>query len=201
MAGALRGLARQAARAMQAPAPAGAPRTAQHARCTAIRVPGVAAECSCTGCARAAQHCPVALCCVSADGCRKGVRSTWRAGVRAGAQQRQALGDLPYKPNKYIEDWGTAREHIELTYRWDGKTLRTVALWMVAFPWFLYNVTAFEFQKSDRKYGREERKFAGHDHWAPCCVTSMARLGVWLTSLGSLLVVARRCCRRVCASQ
>ncbi|KAK9842101.1 hypothetical protein WJX81_008411 [Elliptochloris bilobata] len=49
----------------------------------------------------------------------------------AGLQKRRALGDLPYKPNKYIEDWGTAREHIELTFKWDGKTLRTIALWMV----------------------------------------------------------------------
>ena len=82
---------------------------------------------------------------------------------RAGAQQRRALGDLPYKPNKFLEDWGTAREHIELTYRWDGKTLRNVAMWMVAFPYIVYNITCFEFQKSDNKFGRTTRHFWGFD--------------------------------------
>lgn len=81
----------------------------------------------------------------------------------AGLQQSRALGDLPYKPNKYLEDWGTAREHIELTYKWDGKTLRTIAMWMVIFPYIAYNITCREFQKSDRLFGREERQFWGFD--------------------------------------
>ena len=58
---------------------------------------------------------------------------------------------------------GTAREHIELTYRWDGKTLRNVAMWMVVFPYFVYNITCFEFQKSDNKFGRTTRHFWGFE--------------------------------------
>ncbi len=81
----------------------------------------------------------------------------------AGLQQSRALGDLPCKQNKYLEDWGTAREHIELTYKWDGKTLRTIAMWMVLFPYIAYNITCREFQKSDRLFGREERQFWGFD--------------------------------------
>lgn len=38
----------------------------------------------------------------------------------AGLQQQRQAGNLPVKANKYVEDWGTKREHIEETYKWDG---------------------------------------------------------------------------------
>lgn len=38
----------------------------------------------------------------------------------AGLQQQRLVGNLPVKPNKYIEAWGTKREHIEETFKWDG---------------------------------------------------------------------------------
>ena len=39
----------------------------------------------------------------------------------AASPERCALcstGNLPVKPNKYVEDWGVRREHIENEFRW-----------------------------------------------------------------------------------
>lgn len=78
---------------------------------------------------------------------------------RAGHQQQRCAGDLPCKANKYVESWGTNREHIELTYKFDRDNLWTIAKWVVAFPTLVYVITKAEFHKSDRKYGRKEREF------------------------------------------
>jgi hypothetical protein len=63
------------------------------------------------------------------------------------------------KSNKYVESWGTNREHIELTYKFDNDNLWTIAKWVVAFPVLVYAITKAEFHKSDRKFGRKEREF------------------------------------------
>lgn len=44
------------------------------------------------------------------------------------------------KQNKHVEDWATRREHIENEFRWDGKSLANIALWVFAFPYFVYSV-------------------------------------------------------------
>lgn len=115
---------------------------------------------------------------------------------------------MPYKPNKYVESWGTNREHIELTYKWDAvrvpmchififtvdnpttgiqpaachghalercnlrgasnckadhagmqDTWWTIGKWVVAFPVVIYTITKWEYNKSDRLFNREQRKF------------------------------------------
>ena len=38
-------------------------------------------------------------------------------------------------------------------------TLWTLAKWVVAFPVVVYTITKWEYAKSDRLFGREERKF------------------------------------------
>ena len=35
----------------------------------------------------------------------------------ASHQQKRFIGDLPVKPNKYIEAWGTYRENVEYTFK------------------------------------------------------------------------------------
>ena len=115
----------------------------------------------------------------------------------AGYQQQRMAGNLPVKPNKYVEAWSTNREHIELTYKWDKvlaasmlwtsnqiclqllstlcmlselallnmssawpqDTVLSLVKWVVAFPVVLYTITKWEYAKSDRMFGREERKF------------------------------------------
>lgn len=85
--------------------------------------------------------------------------ATGCSSCRAGHQQQRCAGNLPYKANKYVESWGTNREHIELTYKFDTDNLWTVAKWVVAFPTLVYMITKAEFHKSDRKFGRKEREF------------------------------------------
>ncbi|CAK0779354.1 hypothetical protein CVIRNUC_004752 [Coccomyxa viridis] len=76
-----------------------------------------------------------------------------------GLQQQRLAGDLPVKPNKYVESWGTKREHIEETYKWDGETWRTIGIYVFAVPVLIYTIIKSEYHKSDRKYGRKERDF------------------------------------------
>ena len=86
-------------------------------------------------------------------------RQAIRSSAPSSLQQQRHAGNLPVKPNKYIEDWHTAREHIELTYKWDGETLRKVFVWVGLVPFVVYKISTFEFKKNDRKYGRKEREF------------------------------------------
>ncbi|KAK9802719.1 hypothetical protein WJX73_000385 [Symbiochloris irregularis] len=76
-------------------------------------------------------------------------------------QQLRFAGDLPVKPNKYVEDWATFRENVEYTYRWDRKTWTRLGLWLFGFPYAVYCISVSEFNKSDKKYGREPRDFMG----------------------------------------
>jgi len=62
---------------------------------------------------------------------------------------------------RYIEQWGTYREHIPVAhgFTWNASTFGRIALWAGAFPYFIYSVSKAEFQKTDRKYERKEREF------------------------------------------
>jgi hypothetical protein len=59
-----------------------------------------------------------------------------------------------------VEDWSTAREHIELTYKWNAKNLRTIALTVFAFPAGVYYLICQEYHKADEAYDRKSRSFA-----------------------------------------
>lgn len=48
----------------------------------------------------------------------------------------------------------TYREHVEDTFTFDPKTLAILSVTLVAFPTFLYNVMASEYNKSDDRAGR-----------------------------------------------
>ncbi|CAL5218932.1 g681 [Coccomyxa viridis] len=76
-----------------------------------------------------------------------------------GLQQQRLAGDLPVKPNKFVEAWGTKREHIEETYKWDGDVWRTIGIYVFAVPILIYTVIKKEYHNSDRTYGRKEREF------------------------------------------
>lgn len=56
-------------------------------------------------------------------------------------QQRRMAGNLPVKPNKFVEEWATRREHLESEFRWDGKTLTRIAVFAFAVPYAIYNIT------------------------------------------------------------
>ena len=54
-------------------------------------------------------------------------------------QQRRFAGDLPVKPNKYLEQWATRREHVENDFKWNGRTLSTLAIFGFGVPYVIYS--------------------------------------------------------------
>lgn len=49
---------------------------------------------------------------------------------------------------------GTYREHVEDTFKFDGKTLATIAIWVVATPTLIYTTMIKEYNKADDQAGR-----------------------------------------------
>lgn len=77
-------------------------------------------------------------------------------------QQQRLIGDLPVKPNKYIEDWGTYRENVEYTFKWNSASLFKIALFGMAVPVTIYTFAVKEFDKTDEAYNRPKRDFLGN---------------------------------------
>ncbi|EFN51950.1 hypothetical protein CHLNCDRAFT_139616 [Chlorella variabilis] len=85
-----------------------------------------------------------------------------RTAAAAQHQQQRLAGNLPVKPNKFVEEWGTRREHVENEFRWDAKTLMTIALWVGVAPYAVYKGSIGEFNHVDRAYNRSERAMLGN---------------------------------------
>ena len=64
-----------------------------------------------------------------------------RLGGAAQHQQRRHAGDLPVKPNKFVEANGYHRENVERDFRWSARSLTNIALWAVLFPYAIFRVT------------------------------------------------------------
>tara|TARA_B110000977_G_scaffold32211_1_gene42732 strand:- start:5326 stop:5523 length:198 start_codon:yes stop_codon:yes gene_type:complete len=62
-------------------------------------------------------------------------------------------------PNKFIEANGHAREVLEKTFRFTPRNLGIFAVFGIAVPVLIYKGCVHEFQVTDRKYGRPEKKF------------------------------------------
>ncbi|KAL4420814.1 hypothetical protein ABPG75_010470 [Micractinium tetrahymenae] len=76
-------------------------------------------------------------------------------------QQQRFAGNLPVKPNKYVEEWGVRREHIENEFRWDAKTLTNIAIFVGIVPALIYKGCVGEFNRVDKVAGRPERSMLG----------------------------------------
>merc|ERR1712032_1356007 len=59
--------------------------------------------------------------------------------------QKRSVGNLPVKPNSYVEDWAFKRENVELTFRFDAKTLAILGTAGVVTPFLIYQLTVNEF--------------------------------------------------------
>ncbi|KAK2080527.1 hypothetical protein QBZ16_000380 [Prototheca wickerhamii] len=90
---------------------------------------------------------------------RQGLRQLCKAGSQY--QQKRFAGNLPVKPNKYIEDWATRRELIEQEFKWDAKTVSTVLAFGLVVPYTIYSVIVAEFEHVDDKAGRPKREVWG----------------------------------------
>lgn len=62
-------------------------------------------------------------------------------------------------PNKFIEANGTAREVLEKGFRFTPRNLGIFAVFGIAVPVLIYKGCVNEFQVTDKKYGRPEKKF------------------------------------------
>lgn len=75
--------------------------------------------------------------------------------------QKRAVGNLPVKPNRYIEDFGARRETIEKEFRWDGPTTRRVLVWGLAVPYAVYRMMVYESDATDAFGGKPKRDMWG----------------------------------------
>jgi len=68
-------------------------------------------------------------------------------------------GGMEVKKNKYIEEWGTARENLEKNFRWNRKNLAICSIFGLLVPYLVYKGTVRDFHMQDEAAGRPPRKF------------------------------------------
>lgn len=106
-------------------------------------------------------------------------------------QQRRHVGDLPVKPNKYIEQWAARRELVEEEFKWDAKTITQVVTFGLLVPYAIYAVMCVGrgFGAGPGRGGVQRGGSKGPRHWAGDCrpCTAAPRLTVGSEGLGSLL--------------
>ena len=79
----------------------------------------------------------------------------------ASYQQERLAGNMHVKTNKFIEDWGTYRENLEYTFKWNTDSIVKIAVFAVAVPVVIYKLVIREFDKGDEAYNRPKRDFMG----------------------------------------
>ena len=78
------------------------------------------------------------------------------------SQQKRFVGDLPVKPNKFVEDWGTYRENVEYTFKWNAQSFFKIGVAGLLVPALIYTVAVKEFDHTDERYNRGKRDFMGN---------------------------------------
>ncbi|WOL14672.1 hypothetical protein Cni_G23453 [Canna indica] len=68
-------------------------------------------------------------------------------------------GGMEVNKNRFIEDWSSARENLELNFRWTRRNLAIVGLFGIAVPILVYKGIVREFHMQDEDAGRPYRKF------------------------------------------
>ncbi|KAL9445179.1 hypothetical protein AB3S75_018216 [Citrus x aurantiifolia] len=68
-------------------------------------------------------------------------------------------GGMEANKNRFIEEWGAARENLEHNFRWTRRNLALVGLFGIAVPVFIYKGIVKEFHMQDEDAGRPYRKF------------------------------------------
>ncbi|CAI0627999.1 unnamed protein product [Linum tenue] len=54
-------------------------------------------------------------------------------------------GGMEANKNKFIEDWGAARENLEHNFRWTRRNFALIGLFGIALPYLVYKGTVKEF--------------------------------------------------------
>ncbi|GMY35151.1 neuronal acetylcholine receptor subunit alpha [Fagus crenata] len=68
-------------------------------------------------------------------------------------------GGMEANKNRFIEEWGSARETLEQNFRWSRRNLALVGIFGLAVPFFVYKGIVREFHMQDEDAGRPYRKF------------------------------------------
>uniref|UniRef100_A0A7N0SWV9 Uncharacterized protein n=1 Tax=Kalanchoe fedtschenkoi TaxID=63787 RepID=A0A7N0SWV9_KALFE len=68
-------------------------------------------------------------------------------------------GGMEANKNKFIEDWGSARENLEHNFRWTRRNFALVGIFGIALPVLIYKGIVREFHMQDEDNGRPYRKF------------------------------------------
>ncbi|KAF4370048.1 hypothetical protein F8388_014009, partial [Cannabis sativa] len=71
----------------------------------------------------------------------------------------QMGGGMEANKNKFIEEWGSARENLEHNFRWTRRNFALIGLFGIAIPIFVYKGIVKEFHMQDEDNGRPYRKF------------------------------------------
>eukprot|EP00212_Chloropicon_laureae_P002035 CAMPEP_0197485238 /NCGR_PEP_ID=MMETSP1311-20131121/232_1 /TAXON_ID=464262 /ORGANISM="Genus nov. species nov., Strain RCC856" /LENGTH=104 /DNA_ID=CAMNT_0043027915 /DNA_START=57 /DNA_END=371 /DNA_ORIENTATION=- len=77
--------------------------------------------------------------------------------------QKRSVGNLPVRPNSYVEDWAHNRENIELTFKWNAKTLAILGTAGLLTPYLIYNLCVDEFHSMQKMAGKPRQKYMGRD--------------------------------------
>ncbi|GMQ06779.1 hypothetical protein CsSME_00051230 [Camellia sinensis var. sinensis] len=68
-------------------------------------------------------------------------------------------GGMETNKNRFIEEWGSARENLELNFRWTRRNFALVGLFGIAIPILVYKGIVRDFHMQDNDAGRPHRKF------------------------------------------
>ncbi|GMQ06773.1 hypothetical protein CsSME_00051224 [Camellia sinensis var. sinensis] len=67
-------------------------------------------------------------------------------------------GGMETNKNRFIEEWGSARENLELNFRWTRRNFALVGLFGIAIPILVYKGIVRDFHMQDDDAGRPHRK-------------------------------------------
>lgn len=90
---------------------------------------------------------------------REKVGERERVLVRESEPEEKMGGGMETNKNKFIEDWGSARENLEKNFRWTRRNLALVGIFGIVIPVFVYKGIVKEFHMQDEDAGRPYRKF------------------------------------------
>ncbi|GER30219.1 neuronal acetylcholine receptor subunit alpha-5 [Striga asiatica] len=83
----------------------------------------------------------------------------WILAPQARERTEKMGGGMEVNKNRWIEEWSSARENLELNFRWTRRNLALVGIFGLAVPVLVYKGIVREFHMQDEDAGRPYRKF------------------------------------------
>lgn len=117
---------------------------------------------------------------------RKGKQREWRDQEAVKWSEHKKMGGgMEANKNRFIEEWGAARENLEHNFRWTRRNLALVGLFGIAVPVFIYKGIVKEFVISLSRFSFLRSKLSNryplpvqHLCWLTGKIVSNCRLGL-----------------------